>query len=877
MNGAIMKPVYALTFTLVLLWTAITHAEFPRDVLLETLPNGLQVAVKEYHNAPVVSLKFYVKVGAVYEEEYLGCGMSHYLEHLVMEGTTPTRTEAESRQILNSIGAQENAYTTKDHTCYHIDCLSSEWENAVELLSDWVMNCALDSNEVAREHGVITREINMGEDEPGRVVYKLLMNTVFPEAPIGIPTIGYRENYARMTHEDVTRFHEKYYVPNNTIVSIVGDVDRDEVMAKVKQLMGGWEREPLYTASLPTEPEQVAPRMAYKEWPGEVAYLRIAWPTIHLSHPDLYPLDLLAGVLGNGESSLLSRAIKDELGLAYDIGAYSFTPHYSKGVFVVNAVVPGDQVEDAVNAVKAEIEKLRTAPPDEDEIRRAKQKIIADYTFGLQSADALAASIGRDLVGTNDPYFSFRYTERIADVETSELLTMARRYLLPERINIICLGPESPNLDSDIEAKHASVSDVSRHMLPNGLRILTKENANVGVVSIYVAFLGGNRYETKETNGLFSLMVRSILRGTKKHNGEEIHSMVESRGGTIEAGSTKDKFWLRIDLLAEDVDFGLDLMGELLTQATFPEEEVEKERRELLADWKQQDDNWQYEATKFFLASYFDNHPYGFDQLGSPDVIEKLNVDDLKHAYESFIRTESGVVSVFGNIVAEEIVDRARSAFESVTTGSAPLPEDVEIPVHTEFHSVSKTNEKGQVTVCLGYPAPALGSEDECPIRIMDAISSGIGLPHGWFHEALRGRNDLVYFVHLIPWYMKDAGAMYVMTQCQPDLVDSVLGLIKHEYARALAGEFSEEAVASAKIENAAARNLYTQDMAEQANLYASYELYDLGFEMAGALEERMKNIAVPDVQAAAQRYLSSNAVLTLIGPLEEEDNISER
>ena len=872
-----MKSGYVLAFIIILITAATTHAEFPHDILIETLPNGLQVAVKEYHNAPVVSLKFYVKVGAVYEEEYLGCGMSHYLEHLVMEGTTPTRTEAESRQVLNSIGAQENAYTTKDHTCYHIDCLSSEWETAMELLSDWVMNCALDSMEVMREHGVITREINMGEDEPGRVVYKLLMNTVFPNAPIGIPTIGYRENYARMTYEDVKRFHDRYYLPNNTIVSIVGDIDREKVMAKVKQLMGEWEREPLNMATLPTEPEQVAPRTAYKEWPGEVAYLRIAWPTIHLSHPDLYPLDLLAGVLGNGESSILSRKIKDELGLAYDISAYSFTPHYSTGVFVVNALVPGDKVEDAVNAVRTEIEKLRIAPPDDDEIQRAKQKIIADYTFGLQSADELASSIGRDLVGTNDPYFSLRYAERIADVETSELLTMARRYLPPERINVVCLGPEPLNLDSYIETEHASVSDVSRHSLPNGLRILTKENANVGVVSIYAAFLGGNRYETKNTNGLFSLMARSILRGTKRHNGVEIQSMVESRGGTIESGSTKDKFWLRLDLLAEDVDFGLDLMGELLTQATFPEDEVEKERRELLADWKQQDDNWQYEATKFYLASYFGDHPYGLDQLGSPDVIEKLSADDLKHAYESFIRAESGVISVFGNIDAEEIVDRVRSAFESVPRGSSPLPDDVEIPVHSEFHSMSKTNEKGQVTVCLGYPAPALGTNDECPIRIMDAISSGIGLPHGWFHEALRGRNDLVYFVHLIPWYMKDAGTMYVMTQCQPDLVDSVLGLIKQEYARAQAGEFSEDAVTSAKIENAAARNLYTQDMAGQANLYASYELYDLGYEMAGSLEERMEGITVSDVQAAARRYLSSNAVLTLVGPLEKEEKISER
>lgn len=124
---------------------------------------------------------------------------------------------------------------------------------------------------------------------------------------------------------------------------------------------------------------------------------------------------------------------------------------------------------------------------------------------------------------------------------------------------------------------------------------------------------------------------------------------------------------------------------------------------------------------------------------------------------------------------------------------------------------------------------------------------------------------------------MKDTGTMFVMTQCQPDLVDSVVGLVRGEFSRALRGDFSDQDVAAAKIENAAARNLYTQDMADQANLYASYELYDLGYEMAGALEQRMKDISVSDIQEAAKRYLSAGAVLTLVGPVGGEESVSRR
>ena len=124
-------------------------------VTVERLENGLQVAVEENHAAEVVAIRIYVGVGSAFEGPYLGCGVSHYCEHLVSGGTTANRTEEESRRTLAAIGAQVNAYTTVDHTCYHIQCPSAHWETALDLLSDWVMHCALDSAEVARERGVI--------------------------------------------------------------------------------------------------------------------------------------------------------------------------------------------------------------------------------------------------------------------------------------------------------------------------------------------------------------------------------------------------------------------------------------------------------------------------------------------------------------------------------------------------------------------------------------------------------------------------------------------------------------------------------------------------------------------------------------------------
>ena len=127
-----------------------------RIPVVETiLPNGLQVVIEEEHSAPLVAIRVYVRTGSIYEEEYSGAGISHYFEHLMSGGTTTTRSEEESAEILRELGGMSNAYTTRDHTCFYIDTTSENFDKALDLISDWIMNCALAPTEVNRDRGVI--------------------------------------------------------------------------------------------------------------------------------------------------------------------------------------------------------------------------------------------------------------------------------------------------------------------------------------------------------------------------------------------------------------------------------------------------------------------------------------------------------------------------------------------------------------------------------------------------------------------------------------------------------------------------------------------------------------------------------------------------
>lgn len=861
-----MKHMWCVVMALTLTGVAVAQETvYPDGVRVSALPNGLTVAVKEYPAVPGVSVRIYVKVGSALEEDLLGCGVSHYCEHLVAGCSTTKRSEDELDRAIQLIGAQENAYTTTDHTCYHSYCASEHWKTALEILAEHVMHCAMDPGELERERGVITREINMGEDEPRRVIHKLLMGTVFPNSPLGLPTIGFRDNFLSLTPDQVVDFYRRHYVPNNAIVVIVGDIDATDALATVERVMGDWPRGSLFRVPLMEEPPQVGERRAQKGFPGEVAYLRIAWPGTRLTDPDLYALDLLAGVLGDGASSRLGSSIKEARRLAYEIGAYSSTPAIAPGPFVVTATVPADKVNDAVEAILAEIEIVRNRLVSREELQRAQTQVIAGYRFGQQACENMAAQIGGDLLHTGDPTFSARYADRMAEVTAEQVRDAARRYLAPDRVSIVCLGGEPLRAASGQEASREAPS-IGSTTLPNGLRVVTRSNPQVGVVSIEALFLGGNRHETEENNGLFTLLSQLLTKGTKRRSAAQIAQLVESRGGTIEAGSGKETFWLRLDLLASDLDFGMALLGELLTESTFPAEEVEKAKKEALAKLQKQENDWQAEAFTFFLSTYFAGHPYGLNSIGRRDAILATTREHLIAAHGAHVRAGSAVVAVCGGVTPDEVAATARRHLGKVPPGSCPEPPAAPLPSRPHVERAVKVNEKAQVTLCRGYPAPRFGDPDEYPIRLMDAVTSGINLPQGWLHDALRGRNDLVYFVHLMPILYREAGVLVVMTQCQPDHVDTVLALIDREMERARAGDFTEEDIEAAKGEYITAVDNGTQTTADQAYRLASFELFGIGREVAFSFADRVRAVTVPDVQRVAGEYLNGG-VLTLAGP----------
>ncbi|MDQ3815861.1 MAG: insulinase family protein, partial [Armatimonadota bacterium] len=460
----------------------------------KTLPNGLTILVLENHAAPVVAVRIYVKTGSIYEGEYLGAGISHLFEHTLSEGTK-TRTKQQMHEETQAIGGQENAYTSYDVTAYHMTTASNYFERALNLLADQMQNATFPQSEVETQKGVIHNEMNLDDDDPDRALSELFYATAFRVHPVRFPIIGYRQAFDRLTRDDILNYYKTHYTPENTVVSIAGDVNTDRAMVAVAEAFKNWERRTAHTPAIPDEPLQTTRRRAVVEKNVSLTYLQQGWHTVPIQHPDLYALDVLAQVLGGGESSRLVRQLREKQNLVTSISAFSSTPNYNAGVFGIRATMPPANLAKAGKAIWDEVGKIRAQRITHEELQRAKRQIETTFVFNNSSVEDQAEQMAYDELSTGDPTFSRSYVDRIKVVTRQQVLEAARKYLTGNGFTVAIVRPRGQVDLTPAMQGRAAVLPPQMVLLPNGLRLIVRENHSTPTVAIVAEGLGGARLE----------------------------------------------------------------------------------------------------------------------------------------------------------------------------------------------------------------------------------------------------------------------------------------------------------------------------------------------------------------------------------------------
>lgn len=837
------------------------------DDLFVVLKNGLTIFIRESHGSKVVSTQVLVNTGSIYEGNRMKGGLSHYLEHVVSGGTTSKLTEAQIKERLQAIGGVTNAYTAYNQTVYFINTMREHYKEALSLLLAYVTDCQFDETEYQREKGVILQEFQMGENNPSRQLWYLFMKTAYRKHPVRYPVIGEKEVFLEMDKEDLTAHYRRWYTPENMIVSVAGSVDKREVLKTVLDLAGTLKGAANPPYVLPSEPAQFAPRRVEKSLPmAKITQAQLGFRTVSLTDPDLYPLDVLAVIMGDGRTSSLYRTVRDKKGLVLSISAGSWTPAFVRGQFLISMDLAYENLSKAIDAVREELSEIQRKPVSKKALTRAKNKVAADYIFGQEAVQSRARQIALDWLATGDPYFSENYVSKLQEVTSKDVMRVAKKYFQRDHMTLAVIKP--PGAASETRELTSTSSDswtkAKEIILPNQMTLILKRNTAAPVVAVKFAVKGGLRFEPVGKPGISNFMASLLTKGTENRSKLQIAKTIEDIGGSIRSGSGHNIVSVSVSVLKEHLDIALDLLSDVVLHPAFPEDEIEKQRRETIMSIQRLDEHWTSEITRLFKRHYYRKHPYRNDVIGTDKAVRNFSDKDIRDFYESIMMSNNAVLTVFGDIDPEIATSMVQNAFEDFQPGILEQP-IIEIETQNIIHDKTFEifNEKTSTAILVGYNGLMLADNDRPVVDVLDAILSGIGYPSGWLHDALRGEDkSLVYFVHAYPAFGVDGGYFGIMAQTTTDNYEKVLKIIIDKMTLIQSMEVNHTTLERAKNMCITTHEIGLERIESQASSATVNEALGLGYDYASIYPGLIQRVTAADVLRVAKKLFSHHLIV---------------
>ena len=404
---------------------------------LRRLPNGLPVLNVPMPGTESATVLVLANVGSRYESgrEH---GLSHVLEHMLFKGTEHWPTARELSQTLDGVGADYNAFTSKDHTGYYVRVASRHLPLAAEVVADMIWRPKLDGAELAREKKVICEEIKMYEDNPLMHIGDLLEGTVFQGSSLGVNIAGSTRSVPALTRVQVAAYHRRHYAPRNLLLVVAGKLPSG--FGRQLARVFGVHRAGRSGTFTPFRPRQAAPRVTIQTKGTQQVQLALGFPAYGYRHRNLLALELLATVLGGNMSSRLFLRLREREGLCYSISA-SADQYAGTGIFAVQAGLDRTRLPHAIRLIREELGRAVRETVEEGELRKAKEYLKGKLTLALENSSARASWAARQFLFDRSRQTQAEFLARLDRVRPAAVQRAALDVLVPKRASLALIGP----------------------------------------------------------------------------------------------------------------------------------------------------------------------------------------------------------------------------------------------------------------------------------------------------------------------------------------------------------------------------------------------------------------------------------------------------
>ncbi len=830
----------------------------------ETLSNGLRVILVESHSKPLVAACIFVNGGSRTETPGLS-GLSHYYEHLIFRGGSLKQGELELRRQMQQIGEESAGRTTNDYTRYGFTVPEENFDEALDRSVDALMNLRLTQEKVNKERQVVMGEYYEKEDRPDYKVYYQIERLMFRNHPYNRSPIGLRNVIQHATLATFRTFYKERYVPNQMILAVVGDFAAAAILPKLEKAFAGYKRGRDDFEQGLTEKPQAEFRMGVESMKTASTWTYVGFHVPSYSDPDAPALTVLAALLGKGNSSRLYKALKDRDNLVTAVDA-DFEVRKDPGMFLISAELPPQNEAKVFGIVRDELKRIATGPITAAELDRVKSNLENKYAFASERFFSRAERLC--LFGImSDVSLEPLWPSLIGSVSAEDLQRVTRRYLAADLASYSVIRPVGTTgpAESEIAAQLkpwrngwpaqgalATTASLKKEVLPNGLTLLFKEDHSTPVVAVSAMARGGQWIEPEGLAGVSNMAAMLLLRGAGSMSAREISERADALGMTLDAEGAADFAQVTWQAPSRNFTKAWAIFQDVATQPTFPSSEITKVREDLMQRARSLGDRpFDYTNVQYRKA-LFANSPYRNPVAGDTATLAKIQLADLRRAYEAMFSGKNLVIAVVGDFDAASTLDAARRSFSRLRPGKAVVTAAArdEAPKESRVLFVDKDQE--QVTYNTGWPACSIHDADYVPLKLAVSL---IG--------------DRLFFKYVYEKGVAYRSWFYMSDRFGQMSAQNEMGVTPANFPMTSAGVLADvarvtrEGVTPADLRNIVSKTLSryfleAQDDASQADRLSYYESSGLGYEFADRYPEMIRNVTADQVAAAARKYFDS-------------------
>lgn len=832
------------------------------------LDNGQTVIIQQVKNNPIVIIDTWVKTGSINENDKNN-GVSHFLEHLFFKGTT-NHAPGEFDKILESKGAVTNAATSKDFTHYYVEIPSKYFDLAMDLHADMLLNPLVPRKELEKERKVVMEEIAKDANSPEQKVYDNLTAMLYTNHPYKREVIGTNEIIGKISREEILDYYNTHYSPQNMVTIVIGDVEPQHAIEKIKEDFKTAPRKLERNINKHEKPLlKKAIKVDYQ--PVQGGYLIVGYRGVDAFNSDTYALDVLATILGDGRSSLLYQVVKEQKQLANSISASNST-FREDGIFEISADFTPDNAAKLQKAVYDEVAKVRKNGVTQGQLSLAKSIIERDTYYSRESVSNISSEIGYTTILTDNPKYYSEYLNNIKKVTAADVKRVADKYLGENKSAVSIVLPLESEKKQAVVEKKAHVQpklvkenvSTKKYELADGAKLLVTPNELNDIVAISIYVKGGEFLESIHATA--ELMSSVMVKGTKKYSSVELAQILEENGIKISPSSSSDAFTISILTTKSQLPKTLELLDEVVNNASFDDYEIEKTRTSMLNTIKQSRDVPMNVALEEYKSLIYENSVYSNGSKLYEKTLPKIQREDILGYYESIFNPKNIVISVNGNVNVNDLAPQFDSIFKkkNVDEFNYQNYSSSILPLSSEKKSIKTVNDLKAAWFIMGWQVAGVLEEKDCAtLQVIDAIL-GTGMSSRLFKN-LRDQEGLAYQLgsSYSPRILKGSFTVFIGTN--PKNLPIAEKMLFVEINKLKTEFVSDKELQEAKDKILGKYIISQETNLEKASLIGRFESSGRGFEFKDKYEQVINSVSASDIIEVANKYFNGNYAESIV------------